>query len=292
MIDLHLHSNNSDGLDSPSKLIDIALNSDRNLKAIALTDHDSIDGLAEFMSCGEDKRIITIPGIEISIQHQPERGFKDIHIVGLNIDYTSNELISALKKQLRGRIEQKERICDRLREEFNFKISFNEVKNLAGSYSLGRPHIIEVLINNNPKRVKEYTKNELFKLISIGGEAYVFREFELNLGEAINLIEAAGGIPILAHPGIYEVKDRKKFLEMCIEFGIKGLEIEYTYSKNRPYNNTENAEWVQEFLPNYYRQLAERHDLLKSGGSDYHGGKKGINIGEANVPDKYLKSFI
>ena len=79
---------------------------------------------------------------------------------------------------------------------------------------------------------------------------------------------------------------------MCREFGIKGLEIEYTYSKNRPYVNTEKAEWAQKFFPDYYRQIAEKYGFIKSGGSDYHGEKKGIKIGDANVPDSYLKNFL
>ena len=115
---------------------------------------------------------------------------------------------------------------------------------------------------------------------------------KISLENAIELIESIGAIPILAHPGIYEVKDRKNFIEMCVEAGIKGIEIEYTYAKNRPYYGTEKASWAQDFLPDYYRKLADDFNLLKSGGSDYHGGKKGIVIGEARVPLKYLKDYI
>lgn len=292
MIDLHLHSNCSDGLDSPSELIEKALNSIYDIKAIALTDHDSIDGLKEFLSYGEEKQLITIPGIELSIKYEPDKEIKDVHIIGLNIDPLSQELIKALKMQSKGRIEQKKQICDRLRKEFNFSITFEEVKNLAGNSSIGRPHIVEILTRNNPNKVKKYTKNDLFKMISIGGVAHVFRDFEFTLKEAVELIDCAGGIPLLAHPGIYDVKDRKKFILMCRESGIKGIEIEYTYAKNRPYVNTEKAEWAQRFFPNYYSQIAEKYALIKSGGSDYHGGKKGIKIGEANVPDNYLKCFL
>jgi hypothetical protein len=148
------------------------------------------------------------------------------------------------------------------------------------------------MIKNNPEKVKGKTKNELFKMISLGGKAYVDREFELNLEEAIEIIKNSRGIPILAHPGIYEVSDRKKFLKMCINSGIEGIEIEYTYNKNRPYVGTQKAEWAKRFFPDYYRKLADEFDLIKSGGSDYHGGKKDIKIGEPNVPDSYLKKFL
>ena len=176
--------------------------------------------------------------------------------------------------------------------EFRFNIPFEEVQSVSGSNVVGRPHIVEIMKRNNPEKVKGKSKNDLFKMISIGGRAFVDRDVELNLEESIELIKTAGGIPILAHPGIYNVKDRNSFIEMCIKAGIKGIEIEYTYSKNRPYYETDKAKWAQEFFPNYYRKIADFHNLIKAGGSDYHGGKKNIMMGEANVPYKYLKSFI
>ncbi|MFX1427689.1 MAG: PHP domain-containing protein [Promethearchaeota archaeon] len=290
MIDLHLHSNGSDGLDSPSQLINKALK--LNLKAIALTDHDTIAGIGEFLSFAEEQEIIAIPGIEISVRHEPKRQLIDVHIIGLNIDINSTKLNTAINEQIKGRIKQKEAICKRLRNEYGFNISFNEVKIIARNSVVGRPHIVEIMIKNNPEKVKGKSKDELFKMISIGGKAFVDREIELNFEESIELIKAAGGIPILAHPGIHEVPNRVKFIELFIAAGIEGLEVEYTYSKNRPFYETDKAQWAQKFLPSYYRKIAEKYNLIKSGGSDYHGGKKGIKIGEANVPDIYLKNFI
>ncbi|MCK4778799.1 MAG: PHP domain-containing protein [Candidatus Lokiarchaeota archaeon] len=290
MIDLHLHSSVSDGLETPAKLIEQALS--LKLKAIAITDHDTIAGVEEFLSFGESKDIIVIPGIEISIRHEPNRELIDVHIIGLNFDYSSSKLINTIKSQIKGRLEQKKAICKRLKDEFDYNISFEEVKNIAGGNVVGRPHIVEVMKRNNPDKVKGKSKNELFKMVSIGGIAYVDREVELNLEESIELISSAGGVPILAHPGIYDVANRMKFVEQCIKAGIKGIEIEYTYAKNRPFYETEKAKWAQEFFPNYYRKIAENYNLIKSGGSDYHGGKKGIKMGDAKVPYNYLKSFI
>lgn len=290
MIDLHLHSTVSDGSDTPSQLIHQAMN--LKLKAIAITDHDTIAGVEEFLSTGELKEIIAIPGIEISIRHEPKRELIDIHIIGLNIDHTSTKLINTINDQIEGRLEQKKAICKRLREEFGYDISFEEVKAVAGSLVVGRPHIVEIMKKNNPKKVQGKSKNELFKMISIGGTAYVDREVELNLEESIELIKSVGGIPILAHPGIYIVSDHKKFIEMCIKAGIKGIEVEYTYAKNRPYFGTDKSKWAQNYFPDYFRKIAKEYNLIKSGGSDYHGKKKNIIMGEANVPNKYLKSFI
>ncbi|MFX1379875.1 MAG: PHP domain-containing protein [Promethearchaeota archaeon] len=290
MIDLHLHSTASDGSDTPSQLIDQAI--DLKLKAIAITDHDTITGVEEFLSRGELKEIIVIPGIEISIRHEPKRELIDIHIIGLNIDYTSPRLINTINYQIDGRLEQKKAICKRLSNEFGYKISFKEVKSIAGSKVVGRPHIVEIMIKNNPKLVEGKSKDELFKMISIGGSAFVDREVELNLEESIELIHAVGGIPILAHPGIYNISNHKKFIELCIKAGIKGIEVEYTYGKNRPFDGTDKSKWAQSFYPDYFRRIAEKNNLIKSGGSDYHGRKKNIIMGEANVPNKYLRSFI
>jgi len=290
MIDLHLHSSASDGSLTPSQLIEEALN--LKLKAIAITDHDTIAGVKEFLLFGELKDIIVIPGIEISIRHEPIRELIDVHIIGLNLDHSSIRLINTIDDQIKGRLEQKKAICKRLRDEFGYDISFKEVKANAGNNVVGRPHIVEIMTKNNPKKVKGKSKNELFKMISIGGAAFVDREVELNLEESIELIKSAGGIPILAHPGIYEVSDKIKFIEMCIKAGIEGIEVEYTYAKNRPFYGTDKANWAQNYFPEYFRKIAEKYNLIKSGGSDYHGGKKGIKIGSANVPDDYLKSFI
>ncbi len=290
MIDLHLHSSASDGSLTPSQLIEEALN--LKLKAIAITDHDTIAGVKEFLSFGELKEIIVIPGIEISIRHEPARELIDVHIIGLNMDHSSIRLINSIDDQIKGRLEQKKAICKRLRDEFGYDISFEEVKANAGSNVVGRPHIVEIMRKNNPKKVKGKSKNELFKMISIGGTAFVDREVELNLEESIELIKSAGGIPILAHPGIYEISDRTKFIELFISASIEGIEVEYTYNKNRPFFQTDKANWAQNFFPDYFRKIAEKYNLIKSGGSDYHGGKKGIKIGDANVPDAYLRSFI
>lgn len=291
MIDLHLHSKFSDGLDTPTELIEKSLKIE-NLKAIALTDHDTVEGLDEFLLYGETKDIIVIPGIEISLRHEPKREIKGVHIIGLNIDHESNLIKKTLQQQINSRINQKKAICERLRDEFGYQIKFREVENIASGKAIGRPHIVEILIKNNPEVLNDFSKVQLFNMIGYGGPAYVERKFELSLEESIELIKFGGGISILAHPGIYQVSDRKKFVKMCVNAGIEGIEIEYTYSKNQPFLNTNKEEWAQLNCPKYYNKIADNLELIKSGGSDYHGGKKGINIGDAKVPDSYLKKIL
>lgn len=291
MIDLHLHSSFSDGSKSPSELIEIALQ--RNMRAIALTDHDTIQGVEEFLNYGEDKNIILIPGIEITIKDEPERELMDVHILGLNIDHRCANLQNVLEKQERARNNQKRDICNRLNNEFGYNITYDEVKAIAKGSVVGRPHIVEILLNNNPKIAESMTKNDMFLMISVGGKAYVEREFELTLEDSIQIIEEGKGIPLLAHPGIYQVSDREEFIKMCIDAGIRGIEVEYPYDKNRPYSRDEKkAAWAMEYFPRFYQTLAEKYNLIKSGGTDYHGGKKGIEIGEISVPDEYLKKIM
>ena len=151
MIDLHLHTSASDVSLTPSQLIEEALNF--KLKAIAITDHDTIAGIEEFLSFGESKEIIVIPVIEISIRHEPIRGLIDVHIIGLNIDHSSNRLISTIDDQIKGRLDQKKAITKRLRDEFGYDISFKEVKANAGGKVVGRPHIVEIMIKNNVAKI-------------------------------------------------------------------------------------------------------------------------------------------
>jgi len=166
------------------------------------------------------------------------------------------------------------------------------VEAIAGNKVVGRPHIVEIMKKNNPQKVKGKSKDELFKMISIGGIAFVDRDVELNLEESIELINSVGGIPILAHPGIYKVSNRKRFIETFINAGIKGIEVEYTYAKNRPFSGTDKSEWAQNYFPEYFRKIAKKYNLINSGGSDYHGREKNIIMGEANVPDNYLKNIL
>jgi len=127
---------------------------------------------------------------------------------------------------------------------------------------------------------------ELADYMGVKLEVTVSNNLSENFGQLLD-----GEVDLIAS-NLTITKDRKKFVEICIIAGVKGIEIEYTYAKNRPFYKTEKANWAQNFLPDYYRKLADKFNLLKSGGSDYHGGKKGIEIGEARVPLEYLKNYI
>jgi len=287
MIDLHLHSKFSDGTDTPSELVDKALK--LNLKAIALTDHDTVAGLEDFLSYGSEKGLHVIPGIELSVANEKNNPNRDVHVIGLNIDFRSSEFIRVLEKQASARFEQKKAIVSRLREEFGYDITFAEVQELAGSKSIGRTHIVKVLVKNNKDEFVDTPRTERYQFIGSGGPAYVPRTFKTNLKDAIDLIKIANGIPILAHPGMYATPCNEEFVKVCVEKGIQGIEVEYTYDKNRPFVGTDKAQWARSTLPGYYAKIADKYALIKSGGSDYHGlNKEYIEMGDAKIPDKYL----
>ena len=248
--DLHVHSYYSDGLYSPRKIIDYAI--EAGLRGIAITDHDSVLGIEEAMVYS--KRIDNfhvIPGIEFSCVYDND----EIHILGYFIDYNNPDILSMTRDLRDHRKNRVKGIIDKLKN-FNIQVDIEKVEGDSKSDFTGRVAIARELINAG------YTSSiqEAFnKYLNPGRPAYVER-FKLSVGDAISLIKGAGGIPILAHPGL--LKD-KYLIQYCIEEGIEG--IESVHSKHSP-KQTRN-----------FKALAERNNLISTGGSDCHGE---INNGE------------
>lgn len=272
-IDLHTHSTASDGSMSPAELVRHA--KEKGLSAIALTDHDTIDGVAEALEEGLRTGIEVIPGIEISADFKPE-----MHILGY---FPNINGYTAIRKELdaikQGREVRNIKIINKL-NELGIDIKLEDVKEVALGDILGRPHIARVLLN------KGYVKSidEAFdKYLSKGGLAY-FKRFELKPKDCIFAIKNAGGIPVLAHP----VFLRKTYAELDMllaelkEFGLMGIEA--VYSENSE-NDTGN-----------FLRLAIKHDLIVTGGSDFHGSfKPGLELGSGRgklqVPYEYLEKL-
>lgn len=257
IIDLHTHSTASDGSMSPSELVRHA--KAIGLAAIALTDHDTVDGVDEALNEGARLGIEVIPGIEISVKFKPE-----MHILGLfpNGDKYQNIRTELTAIKL-GRQERNIKIINRL-NELGIKITEDEVRSVAMGDVTGRPHIARVLV------AKGYVKSidEAFDVyLSKEGQAY-FQRFELEPADGIKAIRNAGGLPIIAHPVFLRksYQEMDKLLEELKEYGLVGIEAHYSENSKEDTGN--------------FLRLAIKHELVATGGSDYHGDfKSGIQLG-------------
>ena len=276
-MDLHIHSTCSDGSFTPREIVELARA--KGLKAIAIADHDTVEGVAEAVAAGAERSIEVVPAVELSIKNEPEKDFVELHLLGYFIDHQDEELNDILNRIVQARIEQKIRQIKVLQDD-GIDVSVEEVFSVVRGVP-GRPHIAEVVMRRNPGRFA--SKEELFaEYLTVGGKAYTKRSFSLTLAEAIQVLVEAGGVPVLAHPGAYnKVNDVEAMIRRAQEIGLQGLEIAYTYNKNRPHYGLAPAE-MQTLLARF-EALADELDLVKTGGSDFHGEGKDIELGEMGM---------
>lgn len=275
-IDLHLHTTFSDGTLTPSQIVDQAKKC--NLKAIAITDHDTINGVEEALRSGEKEGLEVIPGVELSAEFD-----REMHLLGLFIDYKNKKLHNILEILKTHRENRNPLIVERL-NNVGIDITYEEVKNAAHNRIIGRPHIANILIN------KGYVKDmhEAFdKYLGVGKIGYVKKD-RIPADLAINIIKEANGIPILAHPGHFRktAKELDKFIFELKEIGLMGVEA---------YHSDHDEETTKALV-----KIADKHNLLISGGSDFHGEhKKHIFMGtgygnmkiEYNILENLKKVF-
>ena len=274
---MHIHSTCSDGSFTPREIVELARA--KALKAIAIADHDTVEGVAEAVAVGEERGIEVVPAVELSIKNEPEKDFVELHLLGYFIDHKDEELDDILDRIVQARIEQKIRQIKVLQDD-GIDVGVEEVFSLVRRVP-GRPHIAEVVMRRNPGRFA--SKEELFaEYLTVGGKAYSKRSFSLTLAEAIQVIVKAGGVPVLAHPGAYDkVKDIETMIRRAQEIGLQGLEITYTYNKNRPHYGMAPTE--MQALMARLEALADKLGLVKTGGSDFHGEGKDIELGEMGM---------
>ncbi len=250
-IDLHCHTTASDGIKTPSELIDFAV--EKGVTVLAITDHDTINGLEEAINYSAGKDFNLIPGIEFSITYKGG----SFHLVGLYVDHTYVPIITKTRHLQDVRDNRIYRIIDDL-ESHGVFIPVEEVQNESNGGAMGRPHVARVMVKHGYAN----TINEIFRNYLVKGKpGYVAKE-RIDLDEAIALIKGAGGIPVIAHPVSLNYKsfdDFETMLKVFIDSGVEGIEV-YS-SMHRP------AE-VEEFL-----RLVKKYNLIASGGSDYHGDK-------------------
>lgn len=270
MIDLHVHSTYSDGTMTPGELVDYAL--EKGLTAIALTDHDTVFGLAEIDEYAQDKDIEVIPGIEFSTEYEG----KDVHIVGLYIEYTQRDFVKYLKNFIDSRTTRNIKMCEKLTEH-GCPMTYDDILKAYPGATITRAHYAAFLLEKGFVKSRE----EAFdRYIGDNAPCFLPRE-KVTPEQAIELILKAGGIPILAHPTLYHMSDYKLDKLVCElkDAGLMGIEAIYsTYTEGET---------------RQIKALAAKYDLLVSGGSDFHGANKpkidlGTGKGNLKVPDEVL----
>jgi predicted metal-dependent phosphoesterase TrpH len=256
-IDLHTHSTYSDGSFSPGQLVKLA--KERGLRAIALTDHDTVAGVEEAVTAGRELGVEVVPGVEISAQFGPGT----MHILGYYLRPTHPELIGALKRLQQARAARNPKIIGRL-QTLGLEITTAEVRDLS-SEQVGRPHIAKALVQRGyVSSIAEAFSRYLKK----GAPAYV-EKFRFSPQEAIGLIRGAGGLASLAHPftlGIDEPDELSPLVGELQAMGLEGIEVFYP-------GHTDD-------MTALYDDIAKRLGLLRTGGTDFHGDlKNGSDLG-------------
>lgn len=272
-IDLHLHTTHSDGSLTPAEVLKLA--SRAGVTAVAITDHDTTAGIPEALRAGATLGIEVVPGVEISSRH----GDNELHILGYFLDWQDPMLNERLAGLRASRHTRNPRIIERLRA-LGLDITYEEVRELAGTESVGRPHIARVLMN---KGYVQSAKEAFDRFLAHGKPAYVPRELP-DPPEAIAWIRAAHGIPVLAHP-FWAGEEAEGLVRLCERLKAAGLgAIEVYYSTHNPRQTADLLD------------IARRLDLLVTGGSDFHGITKpdiavGIGRGDLSVPVALLESL-
>ena len=269
-IDLHLHTTHSDGSLSPTEVLRLAHKA--GVTALAITDHDIVSGIPEAIAAGAELGVEIIPGVEISSRV----GNSELHILGYCLQWQDQELNQRLAALRKSRHSRNPQIIERLRA-LGLDVTYEEVRALAGTDSVGRPHIARLLMD---KQYVTSAKDAFDRYLAEGRPAYVARELP-KPADAIAWIRAAGGVAVLAHPTWAKVSGEglNTLLTTLKAEGLGGIEVHYSTHTKR--QTTE------------YLDLAKRLNLLVTGGSDFHGITKpdievGTGRGDLKVSEKLL----
>ena len=271
-IDLHTHSTKSDGSFTPKELIRHA--DEIGLYAVALTDHDNIDGLYEAEEEAKGREVIFIPGIELSCDY-----ISELHIVGLGIDYKCDAMVKATDKFKNDRKKRNVNTIKRL-NDVGVDITLEDAYKYCSGDVLGRAHIAKAMVE---KGYASSVKDAFKKYLGKGKPGYS-NELRISSYEAIELIKKSGGISILAHCHYLglEGDDFYSFVKDLKDHGLDGLEGYYT-----EYTSEQSA---------FFIEAANKLDLKISGGTDFHGANKptialGTGFGNLKVPKELLEKL-
>ena len=267
-VDLHLHTTASDGVRSPSNLVNYA--KEKGLQAIAITDHDTIEGLEEAMAEGRRINFEVIPGIEISAEYSPG----SMHLLGYFLDIHHPLLNERLAYLQKARAERNPKIVEEL-NRLGIKVTYEDVIKASGGGQVGRPHFAQVLLERGYVRsIQEAFERFLKK----GAPAY-HDKFRFKAEEAIHFIQEASGVAVIGHPntlGANGVSELDALLSQLVKEGLKGIEV--YYPEHSP------AEVAT------YKFLAEKYGLVMTGGTDYHGiegNNLEVGVGRGNMKLPY-----
>lgn len=279
MVDLHVHSTCSDGTFTPEELVDYAIK--KGLTAFALTDHDTVSGLDRAINYAESLRHTpvqipeVIPGIELSTEYQG----KDIHMVGLFIDYHQPDFARYLEDFIHSRENRNKKMCALL-QEHGIDITYEALLAEFPGAVITRAHFARYLLSHG---YIQSLKEAFDRYVGDRCPCFVPRE-KVTPAQAVELILGAGGVPVLAHPILYHMSDDR--LETLVaelkSIGLIGIEAIYS-----TYNTAEERQ---------IRGLASKYGLKISGGSDFHGANKpkidlGTGWGKLYVPDEVLEKL-
>ncbi len=277
LIDLHLHSTASDGDFHPCDLPEMARS--RGLCAMALTDHDTLSGIPDFLVAAEKAGIEAVPGVEVGIKDDLSRGFKEVHMLAYFVHPGDHILGQTLKKLQKAKVDWSKRQVQLLVDR-GFELPYEEVlETSAGSPTVRRPHIWKVLSRHNKGRIEA---QEYFRGTDFGGELHVSKDFEVTMEQAVKYIIESGGVPVLAHPAFYGTwpNGALKVLDEACKAGVKGVEAIYAYDvvgkAELPPEKEISALLIKE---------ASERGLVVTGGSDFHGSlTKDVKLGQVAVP--------
>jgi len=247
-IDLHVHTTASDGTMTPTEVVHLAR--EKSLKAIAITDHDTIDGIDEAQETGKHLSVEIVPGIEISANFTNG----SLHLLGYFIETGEGVLTTKLARLKQARSERNPRIVEKL-NRLGVEITYQDVVEASGGGQVGRPHFAQLLVDRGYVR----SINEAFdRYLTRGAPAYVDK-YRFEVGEAIDLVLEAGGVPVLAHPRTLNLsrEDLKRFVTTLAHRGLMGIEVYYPEHSAGQRRR--------------FRGLAEKLGLVQTGGSDFHG---------------------
>lgn len=266
--DLHLHSVASDGSDSPAEVVRRVHAA--GFSAMALADHDTMDGVAEALVEAERLGIELIPAVEYSTLD----GEREIHMLGYGLDPDDPALRAELARLRSGRFNRARLMVERL-NELGVEIAWERVQEIAGDENVGRPHVARAMLETG--YIKEIKEAFTEDYIGNGGRAYVER-VKITPQEAIAQIRAAGGVAVLAHPGRFRSDDDTiddATILRYIEAGLQGIEVFYSRHTKR--------------MEAHYSAMADRFGLLKTGGSDDHGSNGEPLLGRVKLPYAYVE---